>query len=335
MKQGIWFCCLGVLWGLSLLSCGGSSAPQEGGDSCGGPCIDCQLEPVAIPADAGLVADVLVDTENLYIETKREDSKGHYYGVYKIPLDGRAPTQLWSDFHEHTDVLEAPPEGFELAHGSIYLLGEGGGRILLDSGELKPFPPIFSRRPVFVEDGMIVVAKGKQWSIVKISPSGELLEVLYELGAQGALSLARAGEVLFWVQYELAENAYYLYRGGLDGRPAEKIFGPVGGVSPFSFEEIAADERFVYFFDTQSRLMRVSHDGQQASVLADSATSLRSLGECTFAARPNFRDSGVYVISEKRGAMTKVAGDWGISVADERFLYVIHNGELGRVPRQR
>ncbi len=319
-----------------LSSCGGDDPPSTS-LRCGLTCTDCTPEPIPLSSAVGSVARVLVDDAHLYIETKREDDKGHYYGVYRLPLEGGELTPLWTTFAEHTDVIETPPPGFELSHGMIYLMGDHAQRLPVNGDPALPLGQFRSLRPVFLDDGMIVtsITAEHHGSIARAALDGTEQTTLYDLGDDLAVTIARGGDDLFWVQSEQATSAFALYRGHLDGRAAVRIAGPVSPGQVFP-DDIAADASHVYFFDEKSHLVRASHDGLDVESMSASRADVRSVDDaCTIAVdMGSLTGGGTFMLPEPGGGRVKVADQGEYATADQHYIYVIHKGVLGRVRRQ-
>lgn len=310
-----------------------SQDPPAHVNVCGAPCLDCTPVPVALPDDVPRPTRVLVDQQDLFLETAHEDSKGHYYDVYRLPLAGGAATPLWSDFAEHTDIIEGPPPGFEMAFSSVYLLGSGNQRVPLDGSAAQHLPPFVSLRPVFLADSMLVSLKSDTGRIVRMSPEGKTLETLYDLGDRYATSMALGGEDLFWVQPDDG-GAFAVFRGSLGASPPVRVAGPVEASLGYSPLEISADARYLYYFTSGARLVRADHDGQNAETLTSSATVVRAIGDgCTLVSTAGLQ-GGVFILSDQGGAPVQLANKGGRASASSSHVYIVSSAGLGRVPRR-
>ncbi len=197
-------------------------------------------------------------------------------------------------------------------------------------------PSLATPSAIFLADtvvsliGTTVVA---QPEIARLSPNGERLEALYR-PAGAVLSIALGGDHLFWEELAEDEGSIGLYRGALDGRPAERIATGLSTFGGYRENSIAADDKFIYYFRDIGDLYRADHDGKDAVRLTSGLSTVRALGDgCALVTVASGSDQGTYFASNEGGPLVRVSKRIGSPWADATHVYVATRDGVFRTPR--
>ena len=261
---------------------------------------------------------------------------GHTYGAYKVARGGGESVRLHSLFANHTDSIEAPPAGFDLAFSSIYIYGSGAFRVPVDGSAAVQLPSLAAPRAIFLDDaivGLLGSAYVNKPEIARLSPDGQRLEALYR-PAGSVLSMALGGDRLFWEELAEDQPTIGLYRGALDGRPAELIASGLSTFGGYRENSIAADDKFVYYFRDLGELYRANHDGGDPVRLTTGLSTVRALGDgCSLVTVASGAAPGTYLASDEGGPLVRVSNRIGSPWADAQHVYVASRDGVFRTPR--